>query len=463
MTNPRAMNLADTFQSQIPKIQHDVQVAKIQSGVLIHPPQNITAFQIAGVDAYNAGSSDLQLTDATLALGAPNGLSAANPFTTESGSGPGNMSAARRTIPLRQKHWQAMVNGALVLNYRDAMVAGLTIPDFNGTLAEIQANQSGQRKQNTHLAQALFLDYGEDSAANARQIMNCIFGLPMGSNGGLEGDVDGAGPNVGTSAVLRILTDPGSIANGIATPEASADLSGVVTNLRTRIGNVRAACGNCSRMTLDGKMQNVASNTVPQTVDDQAANLPVSQAQRLPSTAKLIAAGANTDVAGDNNTVRQTANTFSARVIFGNIDMFNTVAGGPGPVVDPTNPSTQGTNVIWDCGNVYANGCRNIVSVGGERGFDDAGTPANGCALGFPMGQHDGPAGGAGANAAINYFAGAGAQTVTQSSHPLAAGEVVIVATCVDNTPGAEKVQFTLVDAVECAGDNSPVLNYQYN
>lgn len=456
MTNPRAMNLADTFQSQIPKIQHDVQVAKIQTGVLIHPPQNITAFQIAGVDAYNAGDSALNISDATLEAGAPNGLSAANPFTTESGSGPGNMSAARRTIPLRQKHWQAMVNGALVLNYRDAMVAGLTIPDYNGTAAEIAASQSGQRKQNTHLAQALFLDYGEDSAANARQIMNCIFGLPMGSNGGLEGDVDGAGPNVGTSAVLRILTDPGSIANGIATPEASANLGAVVAgDIPVRIGNVRAACGNCSRMTLDGKMQNVASSTVP-TVDNQTANLPVSQAQRLPSTAKLIAAGANTDVAGANNTIRQTANTFSARVIFGNIDMFNTVAGGPGPVVDPTNPSTQGTNVIWDCGNVYANGCRNIVSVGGERA-------ETGLTLGFPMGQHNGPAG-AGGNAAINYFGlQNGQQTTAQASHPLAAGEVVIVATCVDNTPGAEKVQFTLVDAVECAGDNSPVLNYQYN
>ena len=456
MTNPRAMNLADTFQSQIPKIQHDVQVAKIQTGVLIHPPQNITAFQIAGVDAYNAGDSALNISDATLEAGAPNGLSAANPFTTESGSGPGNMSAARRTIPLRQKHWQAMVNGALVLNYRDAMVAGLTIPDYNGTAAEIAASQSGQRKQNTHLAQALFLDYGEDSAANARQIMNCIVGLPMGSNGGLEGDVDGACPNVGTSAVLRILTDPVSIANGIATPEASANLGAVVAgDIPVRIGNVRAACGNCSRMTLDGKMQNVASSTVP-TVDNQTANLPVSQAQRLPSTAKLIAAGANTDVAGANNTNRQTANTFSARVIFGNIDMFNTVAGGPGPVVDPTNPSTQGTNVIWDCGNVYANGCRNIVSVGGERA-------ETGLTLGFPMGQHNGPAG-AGGNAAINYFGlQNGQQTTAQASHPLAAGEVVIVATCVDNTPGAEKVQFTLVDAVECAGDNSPVLNYQYN
>lgn len=453
MTNPRAMNLADTFQSQIPKIQHDVQVAKIQTGVLIHPPQNITAFQIAGVDAYNGGLSAFPTyTNAALDNGAANGLSAANPFTTESGSGPGNMSAARRTIPLRQKHWQAMVNGALVLNYRDAMVAGLTIPDYNGTLAEINANQSGQRKQNTHLAQALFLDYGEDSAANARQIMNCIFGLPMGSNGGLEGDVDGAGPNVGTSAVLRILTDPGSIANGIATPEASANLGAVVgAQIIGRIGNVRAACGNCSRMTLDGKMQNVASGTVGTVAP--AVN-PVSQAQRLPSTAKLIAAGANTTVAGVGNTVRQTANTFSARVIFGNIDMFNTVAGGPGPVVDPTNPSTQGTNVIWDCGNVYANGCRNIVSVGGERALGEM-------TLGFPMGQHNGPAGDV---TSINYFGQENGSTdARQVSHPLAAGEVVIVATCVDNTPGAEKVQFTLVDAVECAGDNSPVLNYQYN
>lgn len=454
MTNPRAMNLADTFQSQIPKIQHDVQVAKIQSGVLIHPPQNITAFQIAGVDAYNGGDSNFpNYTNTNLAEGARNGLSAANPFTTESGSGPGNMSAARRTIPLRQKHWQAMVNGALVLNYRDAMVAGLTIPDYNGTITEINAGQSGQRKQNTHLAQALFLDYGEDSAANARQIMNCIFGLPMGSNGGLEGDVDGAGPNVGTSAVLRILTDPGSIANGAATPEAATTIANLNNaTIAARIGNVRAACGNCSRMTLDGKMQNVGTASIPAAVSPTAN--PVSQAQRLPSTAKLIAAGANTDVAGVNNTVRQTANTFSARVIFGNIDMFNTVAGGPGPVVDPTNPSTQGTNVIWDCGNVYANGCRNIVSVGGERADPDL-------TLGFPMGQHNGPAGNA---QAINYFGNTAGETTTrQVSHPLAAGEVVIVATCVDNTPGAEKVQFTLVDAVECAGDNSPVLNYQYN
>jgi hypothetical protein len=210
-------------------------------------------------------------------------------------------------------------------------------------------------------------------------------------------------------------------------------------------------------MTLDGKMQNVASNTVP-TVDNTTQNLPVSHAQRRPSTAKLIAAGANTDFQGENNTVRQTANTFSARVIFGNIDMFNTVAGGPGPVVDPTNPSTQGTNVIWDCGNVYANGCRNIVSVGGERAATDL-------TLGFPMGQHDGPVGTNQVDAtAINYFGDVDGKTTTaQVSHPLAAGEVVIVATCVDNTPGAEKVQFTLVDAVECAGDNSPVLNYQYN
>jgi hypothetical protein len=447
------MNLADTFQSQIPKIQHDVQVAKIQSGVLIHPPQNITAFQIAGVAAYNGGDPAFpNYTNATLAAGAPNGLSAANPFTTESGSGPGNMSAARRTIPLRQKHWQAMVNGALVLNYRDAMVAGLTLPDFNGTLDEKNNNQNGQRKQNTHLAQALFLDYGEDSAANARQIMNCIFGLPMGSNGGLEGDVDGAGPNVGTSAVLRILTDPGSIANGQATPEASTQISQLHASITKKIGNVRAACGNCSRMTLDGKLQNVDTAAVQSVAPDTN---PTSQAQRLPSTAKLIAAGANTDLNNVNNTVRQTANTFSARVIFGNVDMFNTVAGGPGPVVDPTNPSTQGTNVIWDCGNVYANGCRNIVSVGGERA-------AVGMTIGFPMGLHNGPTGGGGN--AINYFgADSGATTFRQASHPLAAGEVVIVATCVDNTPGAEKVQFTLVDAVECAGDNSPVLNYQYN
>ena len=157
------------------------------------------------------------------------------------------MAASARTIPLRQRHWQAMVTGTLVLNYRDAMVGGLKLPGYNAV--GVVGETDGQREQNTLLAQALFLDYGADTAANARQIMNCIWGLPMGSKGGLNNDPDGSGaanPQVGTSAVLRILTDPGSTQNGTLNQTLVAAAAH-----RYHVGGDRVLCGNSGRMTID--------------------------------------------------------------------------------------------------------------------------------------------------------------------------------------------------------------------
>ena len=254
MTNPRALNLSDDFSSQIPQIQQMVQDNKILTGELIRPPQQITAFRVGGANA--GGASATTVVNVQAAAFQNNGVSATDPFTTVSGSGPGNMAASARTIPLRQRHWQAMVTGTLVLNYRDAMVGGLKLPGYNAVDA---AETDGQREQNTLLAQALFLDYGADTAANARQIMNCIWGLPMGSKGGLNNDPDGSGaanPQVGTSAVLRILTDPGSTQNG--TLNQSLVLAAAAAPAST-IGGDRLSCGNSGRMTIDLLTNDAAS------------------------------------------------------------------------------------------------------------------------------------------------------------------------------------------------------------
>ena len=151
-------------------------------------------------------------------------------------------------------------------------------------------------------------------------------------------------------------------------------------------------------------------------------------------------------------------------MIFGNVDHFNLnlypqVAG---------NPTNQGTNVIWDCQNVYTTGSRNIIAVGGEAPADINAVAVNAQRqrLGFPMGLHDvqGSAGAySGQAAGINPWSnGANALVAVNQAHPLAAGEVVIVATCINNTPGSEVLQFSLVNSIECAGTEGPILNYAY-
>ncbi len=445
MTNPRALNLSDDFSSQIPQIQQMVQDNKILTGELIRPPQQITAFRIGGAN----GGGNAALAD-TQAVGYQNnGVVATDPFTTVSGSGPGNMAASARTIPLRQRHWQAMVTGTLVLNYRDAMVGGFKLPGFAAAAGET----AGQQEQNTLLAQALFLDYGADTAANARQIMNCIWGLPMGSKGGLNSDPDGSGdanPQVGTSAVLRILCDPGSTQNGPVATTIAAAAAGV------GVGD-RVLCGNSSRMTIDIATAGAGA----------AALTPVYQA--LASPAKLVSSCMNyaDSGAGLVNTQQFPAVSFSCRVIFGNVDHFNSN-------LYPRNaaqPTTQGTNIIWDCGNVHSTGSRNIISVGGEQAADanavGAAAVAQRSRLGFPMGLHDisaanGDIYGTGSTNPWADGVGGNDLVATNQAHPLAAGEVVIVATCINNTPGSEVLQFSLVNAIECAGTEGPVLNYAY-
>jgi hypothetical protein len=438
MTNPRALNLSDDFSSQIPQIQQMVQDNKILTGELIRPPQQITAFRVGGANA--GGASATTVAEVRAAAFQNNGVSATDPFTTVSGSGPGNMAASARTIPLRQRHWQAMVTGTLVLNYRDAMVGGLKLPGYN---AVDNDETDGRREQNTLLAQALFLDYGADTAANARQIMNCIWGLPMGSKGGLNNDPDGSGaanPQVGTSAVLRILTDPGSTQNGTLTAALVANAAA-----DPPVGGNRELCGNSGRMT----------------IDLLAAETALYQA--CPSRAKLVSSTCNYIGAAEDNTTQFPAGSFSSRVIFGNVDHFNLnlypqVAG---------NPTNQGTNVIWDCQNVYTTGSRNIISVGGEAPADINAVAANDerQRLGFPMGLHDvqGAAGAYIVAGGINPWSnGANALVAVNQAHPLAAGEVVIVATCINNTPGSEVLQFSLVNSIECAGTEGPILNYAY-
>jgi len=452
MTNPRALNLSDDFSSQIPQIQQMVQDNKILTGELIRPPQQITAFRIGGT---NGGGNAASAAETQQVAYQNNGVVATDPFTTVSGSGPGNMAASARTIPLRQRHWQAMVTGTLVLNYRDAMVGGFKLPGYaaaNGT------DNPGQQEQNTLLAQALFLDYGADTAANARQIMNCIWGLPMGSKGGLNADPDGSGdanPQVGTSAVLRILCDPGSTQNGpVATTIAVAAAGGGVGD--------RVLCGNSSRMTIDIAATTQAAGAAP---------IPTPVFQALASPAKLVSSCMNYASPGVGqalvNTQQFPAVSFSCRVIFGNVDHFNLNL----YPLNAAQPTTQGTNIIWDCGNVHSTGSRNIISVGGEQAADanavGAANLANRSRLGFPMGLHDISA----ANSAIY---GTGSQNpwtdgglvnglaATNQAHPLAAGEVVIVATCINNTPGSEVLQFSLVNAIECAGTEGPILNYSY-
>ena len=441
MTNPRALNLSDDFSSQIPQIQQMVQDNKILTGELIRPPQQITAFRVGGANAGGASATDVAGTNAVAFQN--NGVSATDPFTTVSGSGPGNMAASARTIPLRQRHWQAMVTGTLVLNYRDAMVGGLKLPGYNAVSA---AETDGQREQNTLLAQALFLDYGADTAANARQIMNCIWGLPMGSKGGLNNDPDGSGaanPQVGTSAVLRILTDPGSTQNG--TLNQSLVLAAAAAPATTTGGD-RLSCGNSGRMTIDIGLATTALY------------------QASPSRAKLVSSTCNYSAdAQADNTTQFPAGSFSSRVVFGNVDHFNLnlypqVAG---------NPTNQGTNVIWDCQNVYTTGSRNIIAVGGEAPADinAVGNNAQRQRLGFPMGLHDvqGAVGEYSGQAGLNPWTnGTNALVAVNQAHPLAAGEVVIVATCINNTPGSEVLQFSLVNSIECAGTEGPILNYAY-
>ena len=440
MTNPRALNLSDDFSSQIPQIQQMVQDNKILTGELIRPPQQITAFRVGGANA--GGASATTVDEVQAAAFQTNGVSATDPFTTVSGSGPGNMAASARTIPLRQRHWQAMVTGTLVLNYRDAMVGGFKLPGYNVAVGVV-GETDGQREQNTLLAQALFLDYGADTAANARQIMNCIWGLPMGSKGGLNNDPDGSGaanPQVGTSAVLRILTDPGSTQNG------TLNQTLVAAAATDNVGGDRVLCGNSGRMTIDIGL----------------ADTPLFQAS--PSRAKLVSSTCNYGGAAADNTTQFPAGSFSSRVIFGNVDHFNLnlypqVAG---------NPTNQGTNVIWDCQNVYTTGSRNIIAVGGEAPADINAVVNNAQRqrLGFPMGLHDvqGSAGAySGQAAGINPWSnGANALVAVNQAHPLAAGEVVIVATCINNTPGSEVLQFSLVNSIECAGTEGPILNYAY-
>jgi hypothetical protein len=619
----RANNAALTFDSQVPHIVQMIQDNSLLTGELIVPPEQITAEKIGaniGVAVSTRGGIPNSVTQN---LGTRIGAGYLKDFAGNSGDlahnvlwgntkvpgtwrastnkyGPGNMTPNRRTISLTQKHWQAMATGTLVLNYRDAMVANMvqynfTPPPGTATSTPIPTNVaddrytleqfntlSGLAMQNMALAQCLYLDYGDDTPETARNIMSYIWGAVPGngvavspwtaSNPGhgtlvgmsssLQSQESSQNPKGGTSAVLKILADPGSTDNGpvidmpAVTGRGAANGSGVYLNCGP--GLTRSSiCGNASRLTRNGTLGalDTAGNAFAyavQTAPGAAGNpgagndatagndsgmgrtsaevsglgsMDTRNGYKVVTAAKKIAAAmtynaletANGTTSYYSNVMKYDCQTFSARVVLGNPDFFNYKVTPPlGQNSDGTtrvnysqstaynsgSNLTSGTNVIVDFSNVSVNGgkTRNLVSVGGAPGSTsgnagqlvsnnlvapvratlstynpfagngaDATQPSAQIA-GHPMGwSHlpgcDDPAAAATPSLAVDLGYAVGnvvADARMVLSHTLSAGEIVLVATVIDNTPGQEAIQLTAVNAVNCAGTDFPICDVTY-
>ena len=445
-------SMTENLNTQIPQIQQMLKSCKLKSGVLMAPPKKVN---VANIGAASNG--------AVLNSAATGGPSRVSPFTSSDPNlSPGSMAVVDRTITLEGKHFQAMLNGTCVLNYEKAMAPGLrqirtvTAPDAPA-LPVAQTNSLLNGRQNINLSQAVFLDYGPDTAANARELISLIWGLPLVAGSGLQADPDTAGPSVlgpqvGSTALLRILCDPGSSNTDVATGTARSTAYpavGVATDAQLNQGN-----GNSSRMTCG--VSAVTNGALPTNAGNSAAY------RMRPTYDKLIqmAYDPSKTAAGVLNPAAISPTAYSARVVWGAMSYFNSnitpnVAG---------NPTSQGTHVIWDCDGVADVGTRNIVSVGGE----DAAAASVDCIV--PMGMNGlastaalqlnsmyqiAAAGGGGTSQGTN-------ASDTQGSRPISQSEVVIAASVISLAEGQEKVMFSLLQDVNCAGSNSPLLNYTY-
>jgi len=216
-----------------------------------------------------------------------------------------------------------------------------------------------------------------------------------------------------------------------------------------------------------------------------------------------------------SNVMKYDCQTFSARVVLGNPDFFNSKVTPPlgqnsdgtsrvnysrSTAYDSGSNLTSGTNVIVDFSNVSVNGgkTRNLVSVGGAPGSTsgNAGqlvsnslvapnladlsaydpfagngadtTQPSAQIAGHPMGWSHLPGGitgGTSPSLAVDLGYAVGGVTADARmvmSHTLSAGEIVIVATVIDNTPGQEAIQLTAVNAVNCAGTDFPICDVTY-
>jgi hypothetical protein len=624
----RANNAALTFDSQVPHIVQMIQDNSLLTGELIVPPEQITAEKIgANIALSVSGFGGISNSD-TRNLGTSVGAGYLKDFAGNSGDlahnvlwgntkvpgtwrastnkyGPGNMTPNRRTISLTQKHWQAMATGTLVLNYRDAMVANMVqynftpppgmatstpilgLPATNGRYTLDQFNDlSGLSMQNMALAQCLYLDYGDDTPETARNIMSYIWGAVPGngvavspwtaSNPGrgtlvgmsssLQSQESSQNPKVGTSAVLKILADPGSTDNGpvvdipAVTGRTVADGAGAFVFTNCGPGLTRSSiCGNASRLTRNGTLRALGdpSANPPLTYAVQAApaaaldatagndsgmgrtsaqvtglgSMDTRNGYKVVTAAKKIAAAMTYDAAENtggpspgtsttsyySNVMKYDCQTFSARVVLGNPDFFNSKVTPPlgqnsdgtarvnysrSTAYDSGSNLTSGTNVIVDFSNVSVNGgkTRNLVSVGGAPGSTSgnagqlvsnnllapdltnqanlaaynpfAGNNANKTQpsaqiAGHPMGWSHLPGGSSDATPSLAVDLGYAVGDVEGDarmvmSHTLSAGEIVIVATVIDNTPGQEAIQLTAVNAVNCAGTDFPICDVTY-
>ena len=615
----RANNAALTFDSQVPHIVQMIQDNSLLTGELIVPPEQITAEKIgANIALSVSGFGGISNSD-TRNLGTSVGAGYLKDFAGNSGDlahnvlwgntnvpgtwrastnkyGPGNMTPNRRTISLTQKHWQAMATGTLVLNYRDAMVANMvqynfTPPPGTATSTPIPTNPaedrytleqfntlSGLAMQNMALAQCLYLDYGDDTPETARNIMSYIWGAVPGngvavspwtaSNPGrgtlvgmsssLQSQESSQNPKVGTSAVLKILADPGSTDNGpvvdipAVTGSTVADAAGAFVFTNCGPGLTRSSiCGNASRLTRNGTLRaldtagngfSYAVQAAPAATGDAATvgndsgmgrtsaqvtglgSMDTRNGYKVVTAAKKIAAAmtynALENAAGTSttsyysNVMKYDCQTFSARVVLGNPDFFNSnvtpntdnnsdgtarLNYSRSTAYDSGSNLTSGTNVIVDFSNVSVNGgkTRNLVSVGGAPGSTsgnagqnvannliapvratlstynpfagngaDATQPSAQIA-GHPMGWSHLPGGSDAANPSLAVDLGYAVGNVEADarmvlSHTLSAGEIVLVATVIDNTPGQEAIQLTAVNAVNCAGTDFPICDVTY-
>ena len=615
----RANNAALTFDSQVPHIVQMIQDNSLLTGELIVPPEQITAEKIgANIALSVSGFGGISNSD-TRNLGTSVGAGYLKDFAGNSGDlahnvlwgntnvpgtwrastnkyGPGNMTPNRRTISLTQKHWQAMATGTLVLNYRDAMVANMvqynfTPPPGTATSTPIPTNPaedrytleqfntlSGLAMQNMALAQCLYLDYGDDTPETARNIMSYIWGAVPGngvavspwtaSNPGrgtlvgmsssLQSQESSQNPKVGTSAVLKILADPGSTDNGpvvdipAVTGRNVADGAGAFVFTNCGPGLTRSSiCGNASRLTRNGTLRaldtagngfSYAVQAAPAATGDAATvgndsgmgrtsaqvtglgSMDTRNGYKVVTAAKKIAAAmtynALENAAGTSttsyysNVMKYDCQTFSARVVLGNPDFFNSnvtpntdnnsdgtarLNYSRSTAYDSGSNLTSGTNVIVDFSNVSVNGgkTRNLVSVGGAPGSTsgNAGqlvsnnlvapvratlstynpftgnlvnaTQPSAQIAGHPMGWSHLPGGSAAANPSLAVDLGYAVGNVEADarmvlSHTLSAGEIVLVATVIDNTPGQEAIQLTAVNAVNCAGTDFPICDVTY-
>jgi hypothetical protein len=248
---------------------------------------------------------------------------------------------------------------------------------------------------------------------------------------------------------------------------------------------------------------------------------------KVVTAAKKIAAAMTYDALENNdgtsttsynsNVMKYDCQTFSARVVLGNPDFFNSKVTPPlgqnsdgttrvnysrSTAYDSGSNLTSGTNVIVDFSNVSVNGgkTRNLVSVGGAPGSTSgnngqlvannllAPNPGNLSAYdpftgataaapdltqpsaqiaGHPMGWSHLPGGGGADTPSLAVDLGYAVGDVANDtrmvmSHTLSAGEIVLVATVIDNTPGQEAIQLTAVNAVNCAGTDFPICDVTY-